>query len=56
MNSPSVPASVAPALRIFLTWVRQKLTGGGMDRNVTFGDLVQMGVVSSDVAQKQSEK
>ena len=54
MNSPSVPAGVAPALRIFLTWVRQKLTGDGMDRNVTFGDLVQMGVVTREQAEKQA--
>ena len=56
MNSPSVPSNVGPALRQFLVWVRTRLAGSGLRRAVTFDDLVSMGVVSREKAEKQAER
>lgn len=54
MNSPSVPSNIGPALRQFLVWVRTRLAGSGLRRAVTFDDLVSMGLVSREKAEKQA--
>lgn len=55
-STPSVPADVGPGLRQFLLWVRNRLGTSGMNRAVTFSDLVSMGVVTKSEAEKQAAK
>ena len=54
-STPAVPSDIGPALRQFLLWVRNKL-GGSSGRSVTFTDLVAMGVITREQAERQMNR